>query len=59
MPRFTGSLDLRGLNSLSGKQGLSVNQYNLYPALPFTGLLELPCLIPFPQEAWKIWVLLK
>ena len=52
MPRFTGSLDLRGPNSLSGKQGLSVNQRNLYPALPFTGLLELPCLIPFPQEAW-------
>ena len=34
VPRFTGSLDLPGLNSNPRKQALYVNQCKVYPDIP-------------------------
>ena len=34
VPRFTGSLDLPGLNSIPRKQALCVNQCQMYPDIP-------------------------
>ena len=48
--RFTGSLDLQGLNYHLRKQALHVNQCKLYP--------DLPGQIAFPREARLIGILL-
>ena len=48
--RFTGSLDLQGLNYHLRKQALHVNQCKLYP--------DLPGQIAFPRKARLIGILL-